>query len=48
MAHRYLELVTASAYSAANCRQLAGDITFRMRPQRWRTAEFSAFAAEFS
>jgi nitroimidazol reductase NimA-like FMN-containing flavoprotein (pyridoxamine 5'-phosphate oxidase superfamily) len=48
LAHRYLDPVTASAYLAANRHQLAGDIVFRMRPQRWRTADFSAFAAEFS
>jgi hypothetical protein len=23
-------------------------VAFRMRPQRWRTADFSAFAAEFN
>lgn len=48
LAHRYLDSVTASAYLEANRHQLAGDIVFRMRPQRWRTADFSAFAAEFS
>ncbi|MBV8539673.1 MAG: pyridoxamine 5'-phosphate oxidase family protein [Pseudonocardiales bacterium] len=47
LAHRYLDPVTASAYLAANGHQLAEDIIFRMRPQRWRTADFSAFAAEF-
>jgi hypothetical protein len=32
----------------ANEIQLAEDILIRMRPQRWRTADFSAFAADFS
>lgn len=48
MAHRYLDPVTASAYLAANRQQLAESISLRMRPQRWRTADFSAFAAELS
>ena len=48
LAHRYLDPVTASAYLAANRDQLAEDIIFHMRPERWRTADFSAFAKEFS
>lgn len=48
LAHRYLDPVTAPAYLAANSHQLAGDIILHMHPQRWRTADFSAFAAEFS
>jgi nitroimidazol reductase NimA-like FMN-containing flavoprotein (pyridoxamine 5'-phosphate oxidase superfamily) len=48
LAHRYLDEATAAAYLAANSHQLTEDIIFRMRPQRWRTADFSAFAAEFS
>lgn len=47
LAHRYLDADAASAYLAANHGQLADDILIRMRPQRWRTADFSAFAAEF-
>ncbi|MEV5986976.1 pyridoxamine 5'-phosphate oxidase family protein [Streptomyces sp. NPDC052051] len=47
LAHRYLEAENAAAYLAANHQQLADDILVRMRPQRWRTADFSAFAAEF-
>ncbi|MFF7140655.1 pyridoxamine 5'-phosphate oxidase family protein [Streptomyces nodosus] len=47
LAHRYLDADAASAYLAANHGQLADDIVIRMRPQRWRTADFSAFAAEF-
>ncbi|MFF4403882.1 pyridoxamine 5'-phosphate oxidase family protein [Streptomyces sp. NPDC001262] len=48
LAHRYLDAETAPAYLEANGHQLAEDILLRMRPQRWRTADFSAFAAEFS
>ena len=48
MAHRYLDRDTAVAYLKANRRQLDEDITFRMRPQRWRTADFAAFAKQFS
>lgn len=48
LAHRYLDAPTAAAYLAANRHQLIEDVVFRMRPQRWRTADFSAFAAEFS
>ncbi len=48
LAHRYLDTETASAYLEANERQLTQDVLFHMRPQRWRTADFSAFAAEFS
>lgn len=48
LAHRYLDAPTATAYLAANEHQLTEDVLFRMRPQRWRTADFSAFAAEFS
>ncbi|MGW1300307.1 pyridoxamine 5'-phosphate oxidase [Streptomyces sp. NPDC002514] len=47
LAHRYLDTDTAAAYLAANRRQLTDDVLIRMRPQRWRTADFSAFAAEF-
>jgi nitroimidazol reductase NimA-like FMN-containing flavoprotein (pyridoxamine 5'-phosphate oxidase superfamily) len=48
LAQRYLDEPTAAAYLAANKHQLVEDVAFRMRPQRWRTADFSAFAAEFS
>ncbi len=47
LAHRYLDADTATAYLAANQGQLVDDILIRMRPERWRTADFSAFAAEF-
>ncbi|MET9416899.1 pyridoxamine 5'-phosphate oxidase family protein [Streptomyces klenkii] len=48
IAHRYLDPEEARAYLKSTADQLADDITFRMRPQRWRTANFAAFAAEFS
>jgi nitroimidazol reductase NimA-like FMN-containing flavoprotein (pyridoxamine 5'-phosphate oxidase superfamily) len=48
LAFRYLDPVTAEAYLAGNENQLTEDILFCMRPKRWRTADFSAFAADFS
>lgn len=48
LARRYLDEPTAAAYLAANEHQLAQDVVFQMRPQRWRSADFSAFAAEFT
>lgn len=48
LAVRYLDPDEAGAYLAATADQLEHDITFRMRPQRWRTADFAAFAAGFA
>ncbi|WP_370417986.1 pyridoxamine 5'-phosphate oxidase family protein [Streptomyces sp. QH1-20] len=48
LAHRYLDAQTAPAYLDSNRGQLDDDITIRMRPERWRTADFAAFAAQFS
>lgn len=48
MARRYLDPEEAQAYLQATADQLKDDITFRMRPQHWRTANFAAFAAEFA
>ncbi|MFF4605309.1 pyridoxamine 5'-phosphate oxidase family protein [Streptomyces sp. NPDC001339] len=48
LARRYLDPETATDYLAANAGQLTDDVLIRMRPQRWRTADFAAFAAEFS
>jgi PPOX class probable F420-dependent enzyme len=48
LALRYLAPDTAEAYLKANENQLVEDVLVRMRPQRWRTADFSAFAEEFS
>ncbi|MFE0106800.1 pyridoxamine 5'-phosphate oxidase family protein [Streptomyces sp. NPDC059009] len=48
LAHRYLPAEQARAYLKATAHQLAEDIVFKMRPQRWRTANFAAFAAGFA
>lgn len=48
IAHRYLDRDTAVAYLRANRHQLDEYLTFRMDPQRWRTADFTAFARQFS
>ncbi|OKH99078.1 pyridoxamine 5'-phosphate oxidase [Streptomyces sp. CB02923] len=48
LAHRYLPPQTARAYLAATAGQLTTDVTVRMRPERWRTADFTSFAAAFS
>ncbi|KOG51960.1 pyridoxamine 5'-phosphate oxidase [Streptomyces griseoflavus] len=48
LAHRYLPPETARAYLAATADQLTTDVTVRMRPERWRTADFASFAAAFS
>ncbi|MFF4158732.1 pyridoxamine 5'-phosphate oxidase family protein [Streptomyces sp. NPDC001678] len=48
MAHRYLDPEEARAYLKATAHQLTEDVTFRMRPQHWRTANFAAFAADFA
>lgn len=47
LAHRYLDRDTAVAYLTANRHQVDEYVTFRMRPQRWRTADFTAFAQQF-
>lgn len=44
LAVRYLGESEAEQYLAGTSGQLADDITVRMRPERWRTADFSAFA----
>ncbi|WP_320779102.1 pyridoxamine 5'-phosphate oxidase family protein [Streptomyces sp. CRN 30] len=46
-ARRYLPAQDAAAYLEATRAQLTDDVTFRMRPERWRTADFSSFAATF-
>ncbi|MFI6684072.1 pyridoxamine 5'-phosphate oxidase family protein [Streptomyces sp. NPDC050485] len=48
LAQRYLEPEEARDYLASTVHQLKDDIAFRMRPQRWRTADFAAFAADFA
>lgn len=47
LAHRYLPEGDAEAYLKSTGGQLTDDVLLRMRPQRWRTADFAAFAAEF-
>ncbi|MFF1909092.1 pyridoxamine 5'-phosphate oxidase family protein [Kitasatospora sp. NPDC058218] len=47
MAHRYMPPDTARAYLAATTEQLTADIAIRMRPERWRSADFAAVAARF-
>ncbi|GGT86370.1 pyridoxamine 5'-phosphate oxidase [Streptomyces violascens] len=48
LAHRYLDPEEARAYLTATSAQLTDDILFRMRPERWRSADFAAFAADFA
>ncbi|MCD9144913.1 pyridoxamine 5'-phosphate oxidase family protein [Streptomyces albireticuli] len=48
LARRYLDPEEASAYLVATADQLKDDIVFRMRPRLWRSADFSAFAADFA
>ncbi|KOU08749.1 pyridoxamine 5'-phosphate oxidase [Streptomyces sp. NRRL F-5755] len=48
LAHRYLDPAEARAYLAATADQLKDDVVFRMRPERWRSADFAAFAADFA
>nr|BEK65705.1 pyridoxamine 5'-phosphate oxidase family protein [Kitasatospora purpeofusca] len=48
MAHRYMLAEVADAYLAATTEQLAEDITIRMKPERWRSADFAAVAARFT
>lgn len=48
LAHRYLDPEEARAYLLATSAQLKDDILFRMRPERWRSADFAAFAADFA
>lgn len=45
IAVRYLGAREAGDYLAATSGQLDDDVTFRMCPERWRTADFSSFAA---
>jgi hypothetical protein len=48
MAVRYLGAQEAERYLRATADQLRDDVTFRMRPQHWRTANFTAFADQFA
>ncbi|MER5355315.1 pyridoxamine 5'-phosphate oxidase family protein [Kitasatospora sp. NPDC002551] len=42
LAHRYLPPATAAAYLVATAEQLTADVTVRMRPERWLSADFAA------
>ncbi|WP_344339214.1 pyridoxamine 5'-phosphate oxidase family protein [Kitasatospora putterlickiae] len=42
LAHRYLPPATAAAYLLATAEQLTADVTVRMRPERWLSADFTA------
>ncbi|MGD9484155.1 pyridoxamine 5'-phosphate oxidase family protein [Streptomyces sp. TRM70308] len=48
LAHRYLPADTAPGYLRATRAQLVDDVTLRLRPERWRTADFTAFAQAFA
>ncbi|MET8698773.1 pyridoxamine 5'-phosphate oxidase family protein [Kitasatospora sp. NPDC058032] len=41
LAHRYLPPATAAAYLLATAEQLTADVTVRMRPERWLSADFA-------
>ncbi|UNO44077.1 pyridoxamine 5'-phosphate oxidase family protein [Streptomyces sp. MST-110588] len=45
LALRYLPEDEARAYLQGTADQLVQDVTFRMRPERWRSADFASFAA---
>ncbi|MDG4536334.1 pyridoxamine 5'-phosphate oxidase family protein [Streptomyces sp. AV19] len=47
LAQRYLDPQEARDYLVGTVDQLKDDVAFRMRPQRWRSADFAAFAADF-
>ncbi|MGY0459728.1 pyridoxamine 5'-phosphate oxidase family protein [Kitasatospora sp. cg17-2] len=46
LAHRYLPPATAAAYLVATAEQLTADVTVRMRPERWLSADFAAIAEQ--
>ncbi len=46
LAHRYLPPAGAEAYLVATAEQLTADVTVRMRPERWLSADFSAIAEQ--
>ncbi|MEV0189427.1 pyridoxamine 5'-phosphate oxidase family protein [Kitasatospora purpeofusca] len=48
LAHRYLPPATAEAYLVATAEQLTADVTVRMRPERWLSADFSAVTAHIA
>ncbi|MFJ4094778.1 pyridoxamine 5'-phosphate oxidase family protein [Kitasatospora sp. NPDC089913] len=46
LAHRYLPPGTAEAYLVATAGQLTADVTVRMRPERWLSADFASIAEQ--
>ncbi|MFJ4668904.1 pyridoxamine 5'-phosphate oxidase family protein [Kitasatospora purpeofusca] len=48
MAHRYMPPGEADAYLAATVEQLDADVTIRMHPERWSSADFTVVAARFA
>ncbi|MER8105187.1 pyridoxamine 5'-phosphate oxidase family protein [Kitasatospora sp. NPDC094016] len=46
LANRYLSPGAARDYLASAREQLAADITLRMRPEHWSSADFSTFGAD--
>ncbi|WP_327072560.1 pyridoxamine 5'-phosphate oxidase family protein [Kitasatospora purpeofusca] len=48
LAHRYLPPASAEAYLVATAEQLTADVTVRMRPERWLSADFSAATARIA
>ncbi|MFF2348575.1 pyridoxamine 5'-phosphate oxidase family protein [Kitasatospora sp. NPDC058115] len=48
LAHRYLPPATAAAYLVATAEQLTADITVRMRPERWLSADFSVVTEQIA
>ncbi|WP_051710940.1 pyridoxamine 5'-phosphate oxidase family protein [Streptomyces sp. NRRL S-350] len=46
MFHRYLTPALADAYLATAAEHLVDNITVRMRPQRWNSADFAALATD--
>ncbi|WP_328958457.1 pyridoxamine 5'-phosphate oxidase family protein [Kitasatospora purpeofusca] len=46
LAHHYLPPATAAAYLVATAEQLTADVTVRMRPERWLSADFAAIAEQ--
>ncbi|MFI6348546.1 pyridoxamine 5'-phosphate oxidase family protein [Streptomyces sp. NPDC050560] len=48
LVRRYLPEEQVAGYLEATAGQLDEDVLFHMRPERWRTADFAAFATRFS
>ncbi|MFF7453180.1 pyridoxamine 5'-phosphate oxidase family protein [Kitasatospora sp. NPDC008115] len=48
LAHRYLPPATAAAYLLATAEQLTADVTVRMRPERWLSADFTTVTEQIA